>query len=143
MLDLTNGMTLEAWVYPTTSPADWSSVVLKEQPRELVYGLYSGMAGTDRPTGWGFVSVATAVYGTSALPTNTWTHLAFSFAATLFEGLYQILYVLRINHNIIASFRHIRSEGLAACLRRAADAAAETEARATLSESSLNGGGLP
>jgi len=32
-------------------------------------------------------------------------------------------YILRINDRVIASFKHIRSEGLAACLRRAADAA--------------------
>lgn len=32
-------------------------------------------------------------------------------------------YVVRINHNpIIARFDHVRSEGLAMCLRRAADA---------------------
>lgn len=32
-------------------------------------------------------------------------------------------YVLRINHRDIARFKHVRSDGLAACLRRAAEAA--------------------
>jgi PKD repeat protein len=30
-LDLTTGMTIEAWVYPTVTPSGWSTVVLKEQ----------------------------------------------------------------------------------------------------------------
>lgn len=31
-------------------------------------------------------------------------------------------YVLRINSDVITRFQHVRSEGLAECLRRAADA---------------------
>src|SRR5437660_1604004 len=29
-LDLTNGMTLEAWVYPTVNPPTWTTVMMKE-----------------------------------------------------------------------------------------------------------------
>lgn len=48
-----------------------------------------------------------------------------------FVGLNQ--YVVRINHDpVIAHFDHVRSEGLAECLRRAAEAvdAAEKAAKA-------------
>jgi len=54
-LDLTTGMTLEAWVYPTTFRKEWwstegwwsikrgwwSTALLKEQPGGLVYALYA------------------------------------------------------------------------------------------------------
>ena len=39
-LDLTTGMTLEAWVRPATG-GDWRTVILKEQPGQLAYALYS------------------------------------------------------------------------------------------------------
>jgi len=35
-------------------------------------------------------------------------------------------YQVRINRNVITHFRHRRSEGLATCLRKAADAVEET-----------------
>ena len=49
-LDLTNGMTLSAWVNPTGVGADWQTVVLKETPGFMAYALY---ADTDsaRPSG--------------------------------------------------------------------------------------------
>ena len=39
-LDLTGGMTLEAWVYPTAL-SGWRTVVLKEMAGGLVYALYA------------------------------------------------------------------------------------------------------
>jgi hypothetical protein len=39
-LDLAPGMTLEAWVKPTTV-SDWRTVMLKERPGQLVYALYA------------------------------------------------------------------------------------------------------
>ena len=44
-LDLTTGMTLEAWVRPTALGNDWRTAILKEQPGDLSYALYA--AGTD------------------------------------------------------------------------------------------------
>ena len=54
-LDLTTGMTLEAWVYPT-SLSGWRSVILKEQSGGLTYALYA-YDNAPRPaayinTGW-------------------------------------------------------------------------------------------
>src|SRR5204863_4124868 len=42
-LDLTSGMTLEAWVYPTLNPFGWTTVIIKEQPEvdNQVYGLFA------------------------------------------------------------------------------------------------------
>ena len=31
-LDLSSGMTLEAWVYPTLAPGTWTTITLKEAP---------------------------------------------------------------------------------------------------------------
>ena len=31
-LDLTSGMTLEAWAYPTAAPGTWTTIALKEAP---------------------------------------------------------------------------------------------------------------
>ena len=53
-LDLTDAMTLEAWVRPTSANAGWRTVVLKEQPGDLVYGLYAAATGF-RPSGHVFV----------------------------------------------------------------------------------------
>ena len=44
-LDLTNGMTLEAWVYPTVPMSSRTTVLLKERSRGLAYSLY---ANSDR-----------------------------------------------------------------------------------------------
>ena len=41
-LDLTTGMTLEAWVRPTAVGSAWRTVMLKEQPSNLIYALYAG-----------------------------------------------------------------------------------------------------
>ena len=49
-LDVTSGMTLEAWVFPTALGNAWRTVALKEQPGNLVYGLYANR-DTTRPRG--------------------------------------------------------------------------------------------
>src|SRR5262245_20384996 len=35
-LQLTTGMTLEAWIFPTTNAGSWSTAIMKEQPSQLV-----------------------------------------------------------------------------------------------------------
>ena len=47
-LDLTTGMTLEAWVRPTTL-ASWNTVIFKERPGDYAYALYAN-TGTSRPS---------------------------------------------------------------------------------------------
>src|SRR5688572_21269177 len=56
LLDLTTGMTLEAWVYPAALNG-WETVVLKEASGALAYALYADDNGNDtgsprRPGTW-------------------------------------------------------------------------------------------
>jgi hypothetical protein len=82
-LDLTNGMTLEAWVYPTTL-SGWRTVLMKETSGGQAWTLYAH-DNAPRPaaninTGGGDISAG----GAQALPLNTWTHVAATYdGATL------------------------------------------------------------
>jgi hypothetical protein len=73
-LDLTKAMTLEAWVKPTTVGTSWRTVVVKEQPSQLAYALYAHNGNA--PSGHVFTTRDVSVPGSSAVPLNTWTHLA-------------------------------------------------------------------
>ena len=65
-LDLTNRATLEAWVNPSALGADWRTVLLKEQPGQLVYSLYAhNDAG--RPSGHLYTSGDLQLNGPSAV----------------------------------------------------------------------------
>ncbi|MDA0180877.1 Ig-like domain-containing protein [Solirubrobacter phytolaccae] len=73
-LDLTSAMTLEAWVRPTRVD-DWRTVLLKERTNGLAYALYAG-ASSNRPSTEG---AGVESRGPSALPLDTWSHLAASY----------------------------------------------------------------
>ncbi|HLA71165.1 MAG TPA: Ig-like domain-containing protein [Steroidobacteraceae bacterium] len=79
-LDLTAGMTLEAWVRPTAN-SSYRTIVLKEVPGELAYSLYA--ADSDhgaRSSGWIRVAnVSRFADGTSNLPLNVYSHIAVTF----------------------------------------------------------------
>ena len=82
-LDLTTGMTLEAWVYPAAiGNGAWRNVVIKERPGGEVYNLY---ANTDVNTPVLYAVRASQpdgaldATGTSQLPLNTWSHLAATY----------------------------------------------------------------
>ena len=81
-LDLTSGMTLEAWVKPAAgSLSGWRTVLLKEAPGGLAYALYANQ-GVQRP---GIEINANANYessGTAALSTTAWTHVAATYDGT-------------------------------------------------------------
>jgi Concanavalin A-like lectin/glucanases superfamily/Bacterial Ig domain len=84
-LRLGTGMTLEAWVNPTTNTG-WRTAILKEQAAgNLAYALYSGGSTVPNTT---ITTTATTGYGEaigptgSAAPTNTWTHLAATYDGT-------------------------------------------------------------
>ncbi len=81
-LDLTTGMTLSAWVRPTSVSGDYRTVMLKERAPGMSYGLYAADGASRPPAGYidtgGDVSIAAA----SNLLANTWTHLAVTYDGT-------------------------------------------------------------
>ena len=97
-LDLSGGMTIEAWVLPTWLDA-WETVVLKERGvGNLSYALY-GHDGFPDPFGFnataGYVRVNPvlsttdqAVRNAEPLPIGAWTHIA-----TTYDGANQRLYI--------------------------------------------------
>ncbi|MBA3575476.1 MAG: LamG domain-containing protein [Pseudonocardiales bacterium] len=82
-LHLTNGMTLETWVKPAAL-ANWREVILKERPNGLSYALYASDPSSKPNT---YVSLGGAdrdATATTALPLNSWSHLAATYdGATL------------------------------------------------------------
>jgi Concanavalin A-like lectin/glucanases superfamily/Bacterial Ig-like domain/Bacterial Ig domain/PKD domain/Glucose / Sorbosone dehydrogenase len=78
-LDLTTGMTLMAWARPVLLGTKWRTLILKEQPGNLVYALY-GNRNTTRPTSeihaGGGLRTAN---GTAPLPIDAWSHVAATY----------------------------------------------------------------
>ena len=99
--DLASGMTIEAWVNPSTM-SGWETVLMKERgvvgEGLLSYALYAHdgaplSAGTARPAGYVrtnpvLSTTDSAVRGTGPLALNTWTHVA-----TTYDGANQRFYV--------------------------------------------------
>ena len=77
LLDLTTGLTIEAWVRPAVASTDWTTIALKERGTNgLAYSLYAADGGGRPPATYinrNGSDIATA--GPSALPLNTWTHV--------------------------------------------------------------------
>ena len=113
-LDLTTGMTLEAWVRPTNLGNTFRTVLMKEQPGNMTYGLYANGAGNSRvPIGEVNIGGYRDAVGTAQLPLNTWTHLA-----TTYNGNVLALYVngvqagqLLIAGSIVTSISPLRIGG--------------------------------
>ena len=74
-LDLTVGVTLEAWVKPIALTG-WRTVVLKEIPGDLSYALYANQSAQRPGMDLRIGSATPNVSGTSALSTTAWTHIA-------------------------------------------------------------------
>ena len=87
-LRLSTGMTLSAWVNPSTV-TDWRTVLMKELDEEFIpsYGLWASADGG--PMGWILTEDEAGMPASdTSLPTNTWTHLALTY-----NGSKAILYV--------------------------------------------------
>ena len=78
-LRLTTGMTLEAWVFPTTVNAAWRDVIYKGNDDYYL----EATSSNGRPVGGGtFGGNNGEAYGTANLAANTWTHLAVTYDGT-------------------------------------------------------------
>jgi glucose/arabinose dehydrogenase len=78
-IDLTSGMTIEAWVNPAAL-SGWRTVAMKEMPDGLDYALYA--SNGPRPAGYLNTTGSTmyvSATGPSALTTGAWSHLAVTF----------------------------------------------------------------
>ncbi|MCI0703401.1 MAG: DUF4082 domain-containing protein [Planctomycetia bacterium] len=85
-LDLTNGMTLEAWVRPT-SANNYGTALFKEKSGGLTYALY-GVNGSSEPPA-SYINSSTdgekMAEGASQLALNTWSHLAATYDGATFS----------------------------------------------------------
>jgi chitodextrinase len=81
-LDLTNSLTLEAWVNPSALGTAWRCVLFKEQPNDMIYSLYANQ-NTTRPIGQVFTGgIEQNSTGSAALTLNAWAHLAVTYDGT-------------------------------------------------------------
>ncbi|HRD67655.1 MAG TPA: PKD domain-containing protein [Candidatus Competibacter sp.] len=93
-LDLTQGMTLAAWVYPTAALSGWRSVLLKERTGGLTYALYAN-SDSNQPAASLNIGSDQNLPGGSQLTVNAWVYLAATY-----DGVTERLYV---NGNQMAS----------------------------------------
>ena len=76
-LQLTTGMTLEAWVNPSVVTSAWRDVIYKGNDNYYLEGTSDN--GGRPGAGGTFGGAGTVTYGTAALAANTWTHLAVTY----------------------------------------------------------------
>ncbi|MFC5834295.1 LamG-like jellyroll fold domain-containing protein [Nonomuraea insulae] len=79
-LRLTTGMTLEAWVNPSTVTS-WRTVLMKQHTGGLAYVLSAG-SDSNRPHTVIHTTGEVDIGGTASLPLNTWSHLATTYDGT-------------------------------------------------------------
>lgn len=75
-LDLTAGITLEAWVHPTDSMTGWRSVLLKDAPPEHASYYLAANSDANRPAVGVFISNNQSFAVGPQLALYTWAHLA-------------------------------------------------------------------
>ncbi len=79
-LDLTTGMTIEAWVNPSVVNSAWRDVIYKGKDNYYLEG--TSTSGSVPGVGGTFGTTPRVLYGVAALSTNTWTHLAATYDGT-------------------------------------------------------------
>ena len=82
-LDLTTGMTLEAWVYPTVDMTQFATVILKEQPDGALYELHANGDQSQPLTSVTVGGRYRVLSGGPWLLANQWTHLAATYDGTI------------------------------------------------------------
>lgn len=82
-LDLTNSMTLEAWVYPTSAMSGWRAVINKEQPGGFGAAYYlAANSNLNQPELAVYTTDWHKLYGGPSLNANQWIHLAGTYDGT-------------------------------------------------------------
>ena len=94
-LDLTTAATFEAWIHPTVRPAGWRTILQKEV--DAYFFTASGGGNGGQPTSGGTLGGQCCAFVTapSALPVNTWTHVAATYDGTRLR--------FYVNGNLVAS----------------------------------------
>jgi hypothetical protein len=86
ILDLTTGMTLSAWVKPTSITSDYRTILSKERAPGLSYALYAADGASRPPAGYINTGASDiAVIGGVNLAVNTWTHVAVTYSGTVMQ----------------------------------------------------------
>ncbi|HEX6667758.1 MAG TPA: LamG-like jellyroll fold domain-containing protein [Solirubrobacterales bacterium] len=80
-LDLTTGMTLEAWVKPTTKTG-YRTALMKERNKDLVYALYASNGSSPKLETFTAAENAATAPAANSLPLNAWSHLAATYDGT-------------------------------------------------------------
>jgi hypothetical protein len=80
-LNLTNHMTLEAWVYPA-STSGWRTIIMREPAANYYLDSSNGSFTGSGPSAGVNNGANRDVYGSTSLPVNTWTHLAATWDGT-------------------------------------------------------------
>src|SRR4029079_9527343 len=78
VLDLTTGMTLSAWIKPTTLRG-WPCVIMKERAGELTYAIYASSPGSQPNVDYTHNGVEVNLLGSPPIALGAWTHLAATF----------------------------------------------------------------
>ena len=77
-LNVTTGLTVSAWVFPTAAQGGWRAVVQKEVDAYFLHASNNG--GALRPAAGGtFNGTGNYIEATSAIAVSTWTHLALTY----------------------------------------------------------------
>jgi Ca2+-binding RTX toxin-like protein len=124
-LDLSNGMTLEAWVNPTTM-SGWESVLYKERGGPgtglLSYALYAHDGGANTPAA-GYVRTSVGgpdrgIQGLTRLPLNVWSHIAVTYTTAAAPASSSLRFYVNgalvrtlttaVNQNILAGTQPLR-----------------------------------
>ncbi len=75
-LDLTNSMTISAWIYPTSLSAGINTILAKEDGSSVSYDL---IANDDTNVPQIYLGGSTYLRGTNQPPLNTWSYIAATF----------------------------------------------------------------